>query len=151
MLLTSKDGNLPREPKDTDLFMVDIRYGHHYHIPGCLATTKPTGIVPVGGGYRELSYGEIRAIRTHDGSLFEPDICVKIWQNAPRYWNKNARMLNWATTVSPESLVDAGLSQKEASELVKQFQRNFPQVAEWAAKVKARKNRAMTKPEELNG
>ena len=63
-------------PKDTDQFMVDIRYGHHYHYPGCLATVKPPGVIPADAGYRELSYGEIRALKTHDGGKFEPHACV---------------------------------------------------------------------------
>ena len=63
-------------PKDTDRFLVDVNYGHHYHRAGCLATVKPPGIIPLDAGYRELSYGEIKAIRTHDGHVFEPDICV---------------------------------------------------------------------------
>ena len=63
-------------PKDTDQFMVDIRYGHHYHYPGCLATVKPPGVIPDDAGYRELSYGEIRALKTHDGGKFEPHDCV---------------------------------------------------------------------------
>ena len=58
-------------PKDTDQFLVDIRHGHHYHVRGCLATTRYLD------EYRKLSYGEIRAIRTYDGEVFEPDVCVR--------------------------------------------------------------------------
>ena len=56
--------------KDTEQFLVDLGHGHHYHVKGCIATVTPQG------EYRELSYGEIRAIRAHDGTPFEPDICV---------------------------------------------------------------------------
>ena len=63
-------------PKDTDRFLVDINHGYHYHRAGCLVTVKPMGPIPPDVGYRELSYGEIKAIRTYDGHVFEPDVCV---------------------------------------------------------------------------
>jgi hypothetical protein len=69
-----------KQPKDTDLFLVDIEHGHHYHNKGCVAANNTRG------DYKELSYREIKALRTHDGQDFEPDICVKVAQNVPRYW-----------------------------------------------------------------
>jgi len=57
-------------PKDTDQFLVDLEYGHHYHVRGCIVTNR------FPNKYRELSYGEIRALQTSNGELFEPDICI---------------------------------------------------------------------------
>lgn len=59
-------------PKDTDQFLVDAEHGIHYHAAGCLATTYS----PL-AKYVKLSYGEIRAIRTHKGELFIAHDCVR--------------------------------------------------------------------------
>jgi hypothetical protein len=72
----------PKIIKNTDRFLVDIGHGYHFHNKGCVAAVNPSG------AYTELSYGEIKKLRNYNGVPFEPDICVKVWQNAPQYWGQ---------------------------------------------------------------
>jgi len=46
----------------------------------------------------------------------------------------DVRMLNYAT-LSLDTLSAAGISQTDASELIAQFHKVFPQVAEWVADI----------------
>ena len=60
-------------PSDNDRFLVDVWYGNHYHVAGCM-------VIYMGphGGYQELSLAEIRKLRTSREDRFAPDACALV-------------------------------------------------------------------------
>ena len=115
--IMTKRYDMKHTPKDTDQFLVDIGHGHHYHIKECMATRQ--------GDYRELSYGEIRAIRTYDGHKFEPDICVMIAQNK-MFWSLYSTYKPLPIPIDP----------KKTAELIEDFMDNFPEVRKAAEQIR---------------
>lgn len=115
----TKRYDMKHTPKDTDLFLVDIGHGHHYHVKGCVATNNSQGF------YRELSYGEIRSIRTHDRQKFEPDICVMLAQNK-MFWSLYSTYKPLPIPIDP----------KTAAELIEDFMDNFPEVRKYAEQIR---------------
>ena len=60
-------------PSDNDRFLVDVRYGNHYHVAGCMVIDRGPH-----GSYQGMSLAEIRGLRTSRGDRFAPDACVQV-------------------------------------------------------------------------
>ncbi len=61
------------EPLDSDKFLVDTRYGNHYHTPDCEIISM---VVSPLANYVELSYSEIKNLKTNSGNRFAPHGCI---------------------------------------------------------------------------